>query len=112
LTEEQVIERVANNYYQVHRSAQPQRFDSTYINTTKVKTLLKASWQLTSKKDWFRSILVKFQTLLPNASRFWMQYKFKKNTLKFYMGMPIEIKLKSHMNDLVSPQHFQKLQTQ
>jgi hypothetical protein len=30
LTEEQVIERVANNYYQVLRSAKPQPFDSTY----------------------------------------------------------------------------------
>jgi hypothetical protein len=42
LTEEQVIERVANNYYQVHRSApKPQPFDSTYINTTKVKNIIK-----------------------------------------------------------------------
>jgi hypothetical protein len=36
LTEEQVIERVANNYYQVHVQRQNLNvLDSTYINTTK-----------------------------------------------------------------------------
>jgi outer membrane protein TolC len=40
LTEEQVIERVANNYYQVYvRRQNLNVLDSTYINTNKVRIL-------------------------------------------------------------------------
>jgi outer membrane protein len=45
LTEEQVIERVANNYYQVYvRRQNLNVLDSTYLNTTKVKNIIKGRY--------------------------------------------------------------------
>jgi hypothetical protein len=45
LTEEQVIERVANNYYQVYvRRQNLNVLDSTYINTNKVKNIIKGRY--------------------------------------------------------------------
>jgi outer membrane protein TolC len=44
LTEEQVIERVANNYYQVYVRRQKNVLDSTYINTNKVKNIIKGRY--------------------------------------------------------------------
>ena len=45
LTEEQVIERVANNYYQVYVQRQNLTvIDSTYKNTTKVRDIIKGQY--------------------------------------------------------------------
>lgn len=52
LTEEQVIERVANNYYQVYVQRQKLTvIDSMYKNTTKVKDIIKGQYDNGSQKN-------------------------------------------------------------
>ncbi|MDV6167462.1 TolC family protein [Flavobacterium sp. DG1-102-2] len=92
LTEEQVIERVANNYYQVY--VQRQKLvviDSNFVNTTKIRDIIKGQYDngLAKKIDLDRmnvnltNISTQRQTLIN-------QVQLQENTLKFYMGMPIE----------------------
>jgi len=92
LTEEQVIERVANNYYQVYVQRQKlEVIDSTYKNTEKVRNIIKGQFDngLARKIDLDRmnvnlsNINTQRQTLI-NA------VQLQENTLKFYIGMPIE----------------------
>jgi len=92
LTEEQVIERVANNYYQVYVQREQLRvLDSTYKNTEEVRNVIKGQFDngLARKIDLDRmtvnlsNINTQRQTLI-NA------VQLQENTLKFYMGMPIE----------------------
>jgi outer membrane protein TolC len=91
LTEEQVIERVANNYYQVY--VQRQKLvviDSNYVNTKKIRDIIKGQFDngLAKKIDLDRmnvnltNISTQRQTLIN-------QVQLQENTLKFYMGMPI-----------------------
>jgi len=92
LTEEQVIERVANNYYQVYVQRQKLvLIDSTYRNTEKTRNIIKGQFDngLARKIDLdrmnvnLRNIETQRQTVI-NA------VQLQENTLKFYMGMPIE----------------------
>ncbi|MCO6147883.1 TolC family protein [Flavobacterium sp. NRK1] len=101
LTEEQVIERVANNYYQVY--VQRQKLvviDSNYVNTKKIRDIIKGQFDngLAKKIDLDRmnvnltNISTQRQTLIN-------QVQLQENTLKFYMGMPIETPIVLPKND-------------
>lgn len=92
LTEEQVIERVANNYYSVY--VQRERLallDSNYVNTTKVRDIVKGQFDngLAKKIDLDR-IVVKMSNIDTDRQQVKNQITLQENALKFYMGMPIE----------------------
>ncbi|WP_163409147.1 TolC family protein [Flavobacterium ajazii] len=95
LTEEQVIERVANNYYSVY--VQRERLtllDSTYANTTKVHDIVKGQFEngLAKKIDLDR-IVVKLSNIDTDRQQVKNQVELQENSLKFYMGMPIETQI-------------------
>jgi outer membrane protein TolC len=95
LTEEQVIERVANNYYTVY--VQRDRLtllDSTYANTTKVHDIVKGQFDngLAKKIDLDR-IVVKLSNIDTERQQVKNQVELQENALKFYMGMPIETQI-------------------
>lgn len=92
LTEEQVIERVANSYYSVY--VQRERLtllDSNYVNSTKVRDIVKGQYDngLAKKIDLDR-ILVKISNIDTERQQVKNQIELQENALKFYMGMPIE----------------------
>jgi outer membrane protein TolC len=92
LTEEQVIERVANNYYSVY--VQKERLillDSNYVNTTKVRDIVQGQFDngLAKKIDLDR-IIVKMSNIDTERQQIKNQITLQENALKFYMGMPIE----------------------
>lgn len=92
LTEEQVIERVANNYYSVY--VQKERLvllDSNFVNTTKVRDIVKGQFDngLAKKIDLDR-IIVKMSNIDTERQQIKNQITLQENALKFYMGMPIE----------------------
>ncbi|MFV8464129.1 TolC family protein [Flavobacterium sp. LB1P62] len=107
LTEEQVIERVANNYYQVY--VQRQRLnvlDSNYVNTNKVKTIIKGQFDngLAKKIDLDR-ILVKISNINTQRQQVLNAVQLQENALKFYIGMPIETKISIPQSEFqVTPQ--------
>jgi outer membrane protein len=95
LTEEQVIERVANNYYSVY--VQRERLtllDSNYVNTTKVRDIVKGQFNngLAKKIDLDR-IVVKMSNIDTERQQIKNQIQLQENALKFYMGMPIETQI-------------------
>ena len=95
LTEEQVIERVANNYYGVY--VQRERLillDSNYVNTTKVRDIVKGQFDngLAKKIDLDR-IIVKMSNIDTERQQIKNQITLQENALKFYMGMPIEAQI-------------------
>jgi outer membrane protein len=95
LTEEQVIERVANNYYSVY--VQRERLillDSNYVNTTKVRDIVKGQFNngLAKKIDLDR-IVVKLSNIDTERQQIKNQIQLQENALKFYMGMPIETQI-------------------
>jgi outer membrane protein len=95
LTEEQVIERVANNYYSVY--VQRERLillDSNYVNTTKVRDIVKGQFDngLAKKIDLDR-IIVKMSNISTERQQILNQVQLQENALKFYMGMPIETEI-------------------
>ncbi|MGO4772755.1 TolC family protein [Flavobacterium sp. W22_SRS_FK3] len=95
LTEEQVIERVANNYYAVY--VQRERLillDSNYVNTTKVRDIVKGQFDngLAKKIDLDR-IIVKMSNIDTERQQMKNQITLQENALKFYMGMPIEAQI-------------------
>jgi outer membrane protein TolC len=95
LTEEQVIERVANNYYAVYVQRQNLTvLDSTFNNTTKVKNIIKGQYDngLAKKIDLDR-ILVKISNINTQRQQVLNAVQLQENALKFYMGMPIETKI-------------------
>lgn len=92
LTEEQIIERVANAYYQVY--VQRQKLiviDTTFKNTSKVKGIIKVQYDngLAKKIDLNR-IIVKLSNISTQRQQIANAIKLQENALKFYMGMPIE----------------------
>jgi outer membrane protein len=92
LTEEQVIERVANNYYQVYvRRQNLNVLDSTFANTTKVRDIIKGLYDngLSKKIDLDR-IVVKLSNIKTQRQQVLNAVLIQENALKFYMGMPIE----------------------
>ncbi|WP_163399866.1 TolC family protein [Flavobacterium fluviatile] len=92
LTEEQVIERVANNYYSVY--VQQERLtllDSNYVNSAKVRDIVQGQFDngLAKKIDLDR-IIVKLSNIDTERQQIKNQIELQENALKFYMGMPIE----------------------
>lgn len=95
LTEEQVIERVANNYYQVYVQRQNLNvLDSNYVNTEKVRNIIKGQFDngLAKKIDLDR-IVVKLSNINTLRQQALNAVQLQENALKFYMGMPIETKI-------------------
>lgn len=95
LTEEQVIERVANNYYQVYVQRQNLNvLDSNYVNTEKVRNIIKGQFDngLAKKIDLDR-IVVKLSNINTMRQQALNAVQLQENALKFYMGMPIETKI-------------------
>ena len=95
LTEEQLIERVANNYYQVYVQRQNLTvLDTTYQNTVKVKNIIKGQYDngLAKKIDLDR-VLVKISNISTQRQQVLNAVQIQENALKFYMGMPIETKI-------------------
>jgi outer membrane protein TolC len=107
LSEEQVIERVANNYYQVYVQRQKLNvLDSNYVNTTKVKNIIKGQFDngLAKKIDLDR-ILVKISNINTQRQQVLNAVQLQENALKFYIGMPIEANISIPQTEFqVSPQ--------
>lgn len=91
LTEEQVIEQVATNYYQVLvQRQQIAVIDSTIRNTQKVQNILEGQYKngLAKKIDVDR-ISVSVSNLQSKRQQLLNGVTLLENQLKFYMGMPI-----------------------
>jgi outer membrane protein TolC len=107
LTEEQVIEDVANAYYQVYvRRENLSVLDKNLINTNKVKDIIKIQFDngLAKKIDLDR-ILVKISNINTQRQQVLNSVELQENMLKFYIGMPIETKISIPVTEFeVSPQ--------
>ncbi|AWG26479.1 transporter [Flavobacterium kingsejongi] len=107
LTDEQVIERVANNYYNVYVQRQKLTVvDSNYVNTSKVKNIIKGQYDngLAKKIDLDR-IMVKLYNIDTQRQQLKNAVQLQENTLKFYMGMPIATPIELPVTEFeLSPQ--------
>lgn len=95
LTEEQVIERVANNYYQVYVQRQKLiLLDSNYVNTSKVRDIIKGQFDngLAKKIDLDR-VNVKMSNISTQRQQILNAVQLQENALKFYIGMPMETEI-------------------
>jgi outer membrane protein TolC len=92
LTEEMVIEKVANNYYGIYVQRQKLiLLDSNYVNTSKVRDVIKGQYEngLAKKIDLDR-IIVKLSNISTQRQQILNGLQLQENTLKFFMGMPID----------------------
>lgn len=92
LTEEQLIEKVANAYYQVYVTRQNLNvLDNNLKNTTKVKDIIKGQFDngLAKKIDLDRT-LVRVSNINTQRQQTINAIALQENSLKFLMGMPIE----------------------
>jgi outer membrane protein TolC len=92
LTEEQVIEQVATNYYQLLvQRQQVSVLDSTIQNTTRVQRVLRGQFEngLAKKIDLDR-IAVNISNLNSQRQQLLNNVTLLENQLKFFIGMPIE----------------------
>lgn len=92
LTDEQIIERVANAYYQVFvQEEKLKTIDISLANTTKVKNVIKSLVDngLAKQIDLDR-IIVQLNNISSNRQQLVNAVNINKNSLKFYMGYPIE----------------------
>lgn len=109
LTEEQIIERVANNYYGVYVQRQNLTvIDSTYKNTVKVKNIIQGQYDngLAKKIDLDR-ILVKISNISTQRQQVLNAVQLQENALKFYMGMPIATPIEIPQTEFeITPQAF------
>ncbi|HEU4496428.1 MAG TPA: TolC family protein [Flavobacterium sp.] len=95
LTEEQVIENVASNYYQVFIQRQKLAVvDSNYVTTSKVRDIIKGQYEngLAKKIDLDR-MTVNLYNINTQRQQLLNALQLQENALKFYMGMPIETKI-------------------
>ncbi|RDI51334.1 TolC family protein [Flavobacterium glaciei] len=91
LTEEQVIERVANAYYQVYVTRQNLTvLDNNLKNTLKVKDILKGQYDngLAKKIDLDRT-LVRISNINTLRQQTLNAVTLQENALKFFMGLPV-----------------------
>lgn len=92
LTEEQVIERVANNYYQVFVTREQVNILSSNLeNTSKVRDIIQGQFDngLAKKIDLDR-MNVNISNIRTQLQQAQNAVQLQENALKFYMGMPIE----------------------
>lgn len=95
LTDEQVIERVANAYYQVYLQRQKLTvIENNLKNTTKVKEIIKNLFDngLAKKIDLDR-ITVTLNNITTTRQQLLNAVEVQENALKFYMGMPMDEKI-------------------
>lgn len=127
LTEEDVIERVANNYYQVYVQRQQLAvIDSTYKNTAGVRDIIKGQFDngLARKIDLDR-MNVNLSNINTQRQQLINAVQLQENALKFYMGMPINTpivlpeaefnvtpQLKEESTDVTQMTQYQLLQKQ
>ena len=108
LTEEQIIERVSNAYFQVF-TAQEQKntLESSYSSTEKVRNVIKSLYDngLSKKIDLDRTNvnLTNIETNIKQSNNGITQAE---NALKFYMGMPIETKIQLVHEDMAVTPHL------
>jgi len=89
LTEEQVIEKVANSYYEVYKTeSQLKTIDKTIENTTRVRDVIKSLYDngLAKKIDLDR-IDVNLNNLKSNRQQSVKALQLQGNTLKYLIGM-------------------------
>ncbi|GEC72798.1 Outer membrane protein TolC [Flavobacterium flevense] len=92
LTEEQVIERVANNYYQVYVLRQKLALaESNLKTTTKVRDIVKGQFDngLAKRIDLDR-MTVNLSNINTQKQQITNSLQLQENALKFYMGMPMD----------------------
>ena len=92
LTEEQVIENVANNYYQVYVLRQKLVLAESNLNTTtKVRDIVKGQFDngLAKRIDLDR-MNVNLSNINTQKQQIINAVQLQENALKFYMGMPME----------------------
>lgn len=95
LTEEQVIERVANNYYQVYVLRQKLALaESNLATTTKVRDIVKGQFDngLAKRIDLDR-MSVNLSNINTQKQQIINSVQLQENALKFYIGMPIDAKI-------------------
>jgi outer membrane protein len=96
LTDEKVIENVAQNYYQVYIQKQKLKVvDSNFVNTTKVKNIIAGQYKngLAKKIDLDR-MTVNLSNISTQRQQLINEIQLQENALKFYMGMPIQNTIK------------------
>ena len=99
LTEEQLIEKVSNNYYQVYVYHQKLKIaENNLISTKKVRDIIKGQHDngLAKKIDLDR-ISVKVSNLEAARQQLANAVQLQENTLKFFIGMPMEQRI--HLPD-------------
>jgi outer membrane protein TolC len=92
LTEEQVIERVANNYYQVYVLRQKLALVESNLKTTsKVRDIVKGQFDngLAKKIDLDR-MTVNLSNINTQKQQITNALQLQENALKFYIGMPMD----------------------
>ena len=108
LTEEQIIERVSNAYFQVFTIQQKKEtLENSYASTEKVRNIIKSLYDngLAKKVDLDRTNvnLTNINTILKQQQNAINQAE---NALKFYMGMPIENKIELVKADMEITPHL------
>ncbi len=91
LTDQEVIERVANAYYQIYvQRAQLKVLDDNYANNVKVRDIIKGQYDngLARKIDLDR-MTVNVSNTEASITRLRNTVQQQENALKFYIGMPI-----------------------
>ena len=108
LTEEQIIERVSNAYFQVFTIQQKKgTLESSYSSTEKARNIIKSLYDngLAKKIDLDRTNvnLTNINTILKQQQNAINQAE---NALKFYMGMPIENEIELVKADMEITPHL------
>lgn len=108
LTEEQIIERVSNAYFQVFTIQQKKEtLESSYSSTEKARNIIKSLYDngLAKKIDLDRTNvnLTNINTILKQQQNAINQAE---NALKFYMGMPIENEIELVKADMEITPHL------
>ncbi|MCW2118235.1 TolC family protein [Flavobacterium sp. 7A] len=101
LTEEQVIERVANNYYQVYVLRQKLALlESTLATTTKVRDIVKGQYDngLAKRIDLDR-MTVNLSNINTQKQQITNAIQLQENALKFYIGMSIDTPIEIPQSD-------------
>lgn len=108
LTDEQIIERVSNAYFQVFTVEQNQQtLESSYASTEKVRNIIKSLFDngLAKKIDLDRTN-VNLTNIETNIKQTKNGVAQAKNALKFYMGMPIEKDIQLVKEDMEITPHL------
>lgn len=108
LTDEQIIERVSNAYFQVFTVEQNQQtLESSYASTEKVRNIIKSLFDngLAKKIDLDRTN-VNLTNIETNIKQTKNGVAQAKNALKFYIGMPIEKDIQLVKEDMEITPHL------